>query len=86
MWRIIKLGLALCLGLTLLLAGSGYAYVHSLDLDNQPAANPRTGPAGLAFVRDGAGAVAVFEALRHAGCPAMVGRPAGLLPIPQWAL
>lgn len=52
MWRKIKLGLALCLGLTLLLAVTGYAYVHSLNLDDQPVAEPRSAPADLAFVRD----------------------------------
>lgn len=53
MWKKIKLGLAVCFGLTMLLAGSGYAYVHSLNLDSQPAADPRSRPADLAFIRDG---------------------------------
>ncbi len=53
MWRKIKLGLTVCLGLTLLLAVTGYVYVHSLNLDSQPAANPRSRPADLAFLRDG---------------------------------
>jgi len=52
MWRKIKLGVAACLCLTLLLAVAGYAYVHSLDLDSQPVANPHSRPTDLAFVRD----------------------------------
>jgi len=53
MWKTIKFGLVACLGFTLLLVLTGYAYVRSLNLDSQPSANPLSLPADLAFVRDG---------------------------------
>jgi len=51
MWKKLKIILASLLSLLVLLAGAGYAFVHSLDLDSQPLPDPATRPESLELLR-----------------------------------
>ncbi|WP_158637176.1 type 1 glutamine amidotransferase domain-containing protein [Arenimonas daejeonensis] len=53
MWKFVRWTAGLLLGLVLVLALAGWAYVESLDLETEPRGNPAATAADLAFVREG---------------------------------